>query len=186
MSNETYCCNQCSKELPEFLAELNFCVNCGALTPSYKAVIVELFERSQMRGELKEAMRQFLKGEYASAARTATIILENVVKDLTDNDSMFGQDLMAQTLSFTYDQKTNELTKTPLIQLNDLSSRTKRNEQDGMKLLCMGLMAGCRNIFAHSSGHASPSDCLSIVMMVNFVIAQLTGGSLAEQLSKNA
>lgn len=179
-----YICNQCGKEHSLELENSNFCGNCCAPTPSYKRIHEELFERTRIRKELDESKRQFLKGEYAASARTATIILENVVKDYIGSDSLFGQDLMAQAFSFTYDQTSSKVQKDPLIKLNNLDSKTKRNEQDGMKFLCMGIMAGCRNIFAHSIGHASPSDCLSIIMMCNFIIRQIKEESLAEQLGK--
>jgi uncharacterized protein (TIGR02391 family) len=163
---------------------MNFCVNCCALTPAYKEIISELFERSKTASELDEAKRQFLKGEYSSAARTATIILENYLRDEVGDDSIFGQDLAAKAFSFDYNQQSKSMTKEPLIKLNDLDTRTKRNEQDGMRFLCMGLMTGCRNVFAHSCGHALPADCLSILMMCSFMITQIKFRSLSEQLKK--
>jgi uncharacterized protein (TIGR02391 family) len=131
--------------------------------------MIDFFKRARVIDEIEDAIRQYLKGEYVSAARTATIILENEVKKLIGDDTKFGVDLVTSAFSFNYDEATKTITRDPLIKINNLDTKTKRNEQEGMKFLCMGLMTGCRNVFAHSSGHASPADCLSLIMICNFL-----------------
>lgn len=186
LNSDTYSCQQCNASIPQELYSANFCPKCCALSPSYKALLVDFFKRAFVLKELDEAVRQYLKGEYVSAARTATIILENEVKKESCDDGKFGVDLMSNALLFTYDSNANTVTKMPKIKLNDLSTNTKRNEQEGMKFLCMGLMAGCRNVFAHSHGHAAPEDCLSVVLLCNFALKQMKHKSIAEQLHKDA
>jgi uncharacterized protein (TIGR02391 family) len=181
--SNSFKCEHCKEPLPIKVFNSNYCPQCCALTPSYKKVIQELLSRAHLIPELKDASRQYLKGEYISAVRTATIVVEQEVKKLIGNGTLFGIDLMAKAFSFTFDDSTKSITKEPLIKINTLQTTTERNEQEGMKFLCMGLMMGCRNIFAHSNFHAAPSDCLSIIMMCNFVITQFKNDSLTRSIA---
>jgi hypothetical protein len=93
-----------------------------------------------------------------------------------------GVQLMEEAFSFEFDNKTKMVTRPPRIQLNSLGSLTKRNEQDGIKLLAMGAMKGIRNIFAHSSHGSNYYYSISSLLVVDFLIATIQGedGTLAE------
>ena len=92
---------------------------------------------------------------------------------------------MAKTFSFEFDDKIKKLKKEPLIRLNSLETKIERDEQEGMKFLCMGLMKGARNILAHSTGEALPFKCLSLLSTIDFIIKEVTYGSpLTKDLSR--
>ena len=180
-----FTCKQCGAKLPYTIRNANFCPNCCALLDGTKKFIDNYFNRTNLNNELAEVKRLFLKNEYVAAARVATIVLERIIKRLINEDKLQGSDLMAKAFSFDFDEKTNTLIKEPLIKVNTLQSISERNEQDGMKFICMGLMKGARNVLAHSIGHTLPFRCLNLISQIDYIIKEIVGsGSFAQDLNK--
>jgi hypothetical protein len=123
---------------------------------------------------LSSAARLAMKGETSAAVREATVTLETMVRKKSKLNAI-GLNLMNQAFSFEYDPKGNNVIRFPLIQLNNLSTETKRNEQDGMRLLTMGIMRGVRNIFAHSHGTSKFYYCLNIITTIDMLLEQILG-----------
>ncbi len=116
-----------------------------------------------------------LKSEPEAAVREAVVTLETTVKEISGLVDLTGADLMAKAFSFKFDSQSNKVTGPPKIQLNDLDSVSKRNEQDGVKFVAMGLMQGVRNIFMHSKGTRKLFYCLQTIMTVDWILKQIDG-----------
>lgn len=181
-------CEQCQCNWSELLGEyeeiarsFNVCGKCGAFLPHTKQVVERYFDLMLVNHRLSGAVRLALKGETASAVREATVMLETVVKKKSGLNAI-GVNLMDQAFSFDFDRRTNSITRPPLIQLNNLSTESKRNEQDGIRLLTMGVMRGIRNIFAHTKGTSKFYYCLNIITTIDMLIEQIKGeyGTIAE------
>ncbi len=116
-----------------------------------------------------------MKSEFTSAARIALIIVEERMKKMTKIDK-HGKDLFA--FAFSYKSDNGTLTNKPLIQINQLITEQDINEHDGVKLFCMGLMGGFRNILAHNSAEVPPKTCLSIISTCDLVLDIMESGSI--------
>ena len=80
----------------------------------------------------------FRDGHYSQAIFEAFKALEHRVREMTGIDS-HGRHLMTE--AFRQDA--------PVLRLNDLSTRSDRDEQEGFKLIFMGAAQGIRNPKAH-------------------------------------
>jgi len=179
-------CSECDYKIELYEnhhAMHNYCPMCGNPSPDHKNFLKEYINKVSFSSVFDEAIQLFFKNEYSSAARASTIIFENEIKKILDDDSKFGAALMAHAFSFKYDEQAKRMTTPPLIAINDLSSKTKRNEQDGMMHLCMGLMKGWRNIFAHSTGTSHLMKSLNIMAICNFLLNEIKNTSVAEDLA---
>ncbi len=88
---------------------------------------------------------------------------------------------MANAFSFKFDFPNNKVTRIPKIQINDLDSISKRNEQDGVRFVAMGLMQGVRNIFMHSKGTEKLFYCLQTIIIVDWIFKQIeVWGAIAD------
>jgi uncharacterized protein (TIGR02391 family) len=78
-----------------------------------------------------------------------------------------------------YDKATKTVTKAPVIPINDLSTESLRNIQEGQGALTRGLMQGFRNPLGHAPMSAvvpamiSEIDCLNVLSLVSYLAAKL-------------
>jgi hypothetical protein len=153
----------------------------AAALPGTATVVEDYLKLLGISQNLPDATRLGTKSELVAAVRDATVTLEETVRRRSKLSAR-GADLMDKALSFEYDRATRRLTRRPRIRLNSLKTETKRNEQDGIRLIAMGLMRGARNIFAHSSGSGKFYHCLNIVTVAEWVLRQIVGdgGTVAE------
>lgn len=173
----TVLCKECGTAIPQKFLDANFCNHCCALLPGNRRFIEEYFDRIPLDKKLDGAKRLFLKNEYVSAARLATIVLEKEIQRLIKADNLFGIDLITKAFSFEYDQARKKLLKAPVIKLNPLKTKTQRNEQEGMRFFCMGIMAGIRNIVSHSTAFIIPFRCLILITDIGFILREIIEGS---------
>ena len=157
----------------------NCCPMCGALMPEAIEIIKSFFEVYKLHPALSSAKRLIVKSELEAAARDAFITVENQLRKLSGLD-LHGIDLATKALSFTYDQKSGTVTQVPHIAVNDLSSESKRNEQEGLRFLLMGFFSGQRNIYQHNRIRSGFSDSLTIVMEASFILYKLDGKSMLD------
>ena len=75
---------------------------------------------------------------------------------------------MGKAFHFEYDDKAKVIKTEPAIKINDLSTETKRSEQNGIKFLCMGVLQAIRNIFVHTEGSEKIFYGLRIFMLTLF------------------
>lgn len=173
-------CDNCKYEIPgefeEVSQSFNVCPKCGQLYSRSVFTIENFFRIMQVTPKLQESVRLVKKSELTSAVREAVTSFEDTIRKLSGLSELGGADLMAQAFNFEYDVKTSNWKRKPLIKINKLSTKTERNEQDGVKLLAMGLMRGIRNIYQHTTGDGSLYYCLNIIALVDLLLKQLPGG----------
>lgn len=100
-----------------------------------------LFDKTKFHPEIIKASESLFKSHhYAQAIFEAFKAVNNFVKEKTGL-SLDGKDLMAKV--FREDD--------PIIKLNELKTRSERDEEEGFKFLFMGAMVGIRNPKAHDN-----------------------------------
>jgi len=153
----------------------NCCPACGHLFTQTIYDIDKYFTIIQLSGELDKARHLFLESELVNAVRDAVITFENIVRKKSGLKDLIGADLMGKAFHFKFDPTTKRITEKPKIKLNNLLSISKRNEQEGIKLISMGVMQGIRNIYLHHEGNERLFYCLHIITLVDLLIKQITG-----------
>lgn len=172
-------CENCGLTISGFdILNVNYCVKCAHPTQAWMECIDNYFYRTHHSKYLLKAIDLFKKSEFTSAARLALIIVEERAKDITKLDR-HGKDLFSAAFSYKVDNGT--LRTKPLIQINQLITEQDINEHEGIKLYCMGLMSGIRNILAHNSADIRPKTCLSIISTCDLVIDILESGSILNE-----
>ncbi|NJS36189.1 MAG: TIGR02391 family protein [Brachymonas sp.] len=82
---------------------------------------------------------------------------------------------LADLFSFAYDRTTGAVTRSPKLPINNLSTESFRNIQDGQQFLTRGLMAGFRNPINYAPiSKIVPNiftelDCLNILSLVSYL-----------------
>ncbi len=103
---------------------------------NFETLIVNLHEKiSEVSLEL------FKNGHYTQAIFESVKTLNNYIKEKANIQDKDLSDAMAHAF--------NE--RNPLIKLNDLETRSEKDEQEGFKLIYMGVMKGIRNPKAHEN-----------------------------------
>jgi len=184
MTISKYKCKYCSTDLPSNIVKtynFNVCPSCGRLYPKCAEYIKQYFRIIQLSVSLEKAADLILKNEMTAAVREAIVTLETTVRKVSGLENQSGADLMAKAFSFKIDQQTKKVIEGPRVQINDLSSIFKRNEQDGVRFVAMGLMQGVRNIFMHSKGTEKLFYCLQVISTADMILKQIAGfGAIAE------
>jgi uncharacterized protein (TIGR02391 family) len=118
---------------------------------TYKVNPNEVFDSLQLHPVIRKASEGLFKdGHYAQAIFDACKALINYVKRESGEKSIDGTDLMGQVFSIKRNERTNQITKKPVLQLNKLRSREDIDEQMGFMHLFMGSVLGIRNPKAHA------------------------------------
>jgi len=165
-----YKCQYCMKILSgpsnEF-SRFNVCPYCGKLYSETVNYIKKYFRIIQLSPLLTPCIGLLIEGKFDTAVREAIIALENAIKSKSDLKDSFGKELISKAFGFDYDQKTESIIRSPLIMLNDLSSLSKRNEQEGARLMLMGFMQGIRNIYMHGKGASNLYYAIQIITLID-------------------
>ena len=184
MNENMYKCDSCGASFPVelvALVELNVCPKCGNLLPETVEYIDNYFRIIQLVEPLHNAVNLLLKTECVAAVRDAIVTFEDIIQKESGLSHLIGPDLMAKAFHFKFDSNTNTLIQPPRIQINRLSNLTDRNEQEGVKLLAMGLMQGIRNIYVDTKGTEKLYYCLQIITTTDLLLKQVLGWvSIAE------
>lgn len=77
-------------------------------------------------------------------------------------------------------KKSGQITKSPLIQINNLITDSEKNEQEGVRFMLMGFFQGARNIFQHNKVGSGGSDVLSIIIQASYFLNLLDGHSITK------
>lgn len=157
-----------------------FCPMCGSLMPYSLKKIDSFFDVYNLHPALDSCLELLKKSEYESAAREAFIILETNIKDKSGLD-LHGFDLMTKALNFEVDKKTGQVTKQPLIAINDLKTESDRNEQDGIRYMLMGFFQGPRNLYQHNKIGSGVHNSISIIIQTSFFLKLLDGHSITKK-----
>ncbi len=150
----------------------NLCPECGELFSKSKRTIKDYLRLicTHEKEVLESTIKLAQKGELTAAALQALIALEDCVRQTSGLKNLRGRDLMGAAFSFTWDSSKNKVTKKPKIAINGLKTESERNEQSGVQYIAIGLMAGPRNVLAHTHSGILISDALSIISAVSFVL----------------
>lgn len=107
-----------------------------------------LYKALNLHPRIREASEALFKdGHYSNAILDAFKEINNFTKEKSGRTDLDGKTLMEQV--FKFDFKDDNITKKPLLQINDLQSQSDRDEQRGFQFLFMGAMLGIRNPKAH-------------------------------------
>ena len=119
---------------------------------------------------LHQACRSlFRSGHYTEAVRMAFIYLDNMVREKSGHAEKDGADLMR--FVFSADK--------PLLKLNDLETRSDRNEQQGYMQMLAGAMTAIRNPRSHEYDLTDrPEEALEMLVMANHFIRVLNKAAL--------
>ncbi|APW47173.1 TIGR02391 family protein [Rhodoferax antarcticus] len=152
-----------------------------AIVPEYP-----LLHWRHLHASIKDGVFEYYKNQqYGHAADQGAKLYAAFVRKLaaTDKDGVE----LANFFSFTYDTIARKCSKSPTIPVNDLSTDSLRNVQEGQGALTRGLMQGFRNPINHAPMSAvvpsliSELDCLNILSLVSYLANKL---EYAENLSK--
>lgn len=176
-------CKNCDSPIPPELVmqyKFNACPMCGNLYPQCIEYIENYFRIIQLTDVLRPASDLLLKSEFNAAVREAVVTFESIVRKKSGLKDLTGSDLMAKAFSFRFDPNTKKFIDRPKIKINNLSTISKRNEQEGVKFMAMGVMQGIRNIYLHTEGSAKLYYALQIITTVDLLLKQIIyAGSIA-------
>lgn len=156
-----------------------FCPICGNLMPETKKKFEEFFQIYRLHPMLQHAEMLIYKSELNSAAREAFIAVETVLRNKSGLD-LHGMDLATKALKFEVDKQTGEISKPPLIAINDLKTESEKNEQDGIRYMLMGYFQGVRNLYQHNDIGSGASNALTAVIDASFFLHLLDGKSITK------
>lgn len=160
----------------------------GPVVKALYAIIPEypLLHWRHLHASIKDGVLEYYKNQqYGHAADQGAKLYAEFIRRLSATDKD-GTDL-ASVFSYTYDSTSKTITKSPAIAVNDLSTESLRNIQEGQGTLTRGLMQGFRNPINHAPmSRVVPSlitelDCLNILSLISYLANKL---ECAENLSK--
>jgi len=144
-----------------------------AIVPEYP-----LLHWRHLHISIKEGVFEYYKNkQYGHAADQGAKLYASQLRSISCQD-VDGTDL-AGLFSVAYDKSTKTVTKAPAIPINDLSTESLRNIQEGQGTLTRGLMQGFRNPLGHAPMSAvvpamiSEIDCLNVLSLVSYLAAKL-------------
>ncbi|OGB54089.1 MAG: TIGR02391 family protein [Burkholderiales bacterium RIFOXYC12_FULL_60_6] len=152
-----------------------------AIIPEYP-----LLHWRHLHKSIKDGVLEYYKnGQYGHAADQGAKLYANQIKKLSAQD--VDGSALANVFSYDYETKTKTVTRKPIIPVNDLSTDSLRNIQQGQSHLTRGLMEGFRNPINHAPMSAvvpnliSELDCLNVLSLVSYLAAKL---DYSEELDK--
>jgi uncharacterized protein (TIGR02391 family) len=132
-----------------------------------------IFDSVQLHPLVAQASERLFKdGHYSQAIFEAYKTLNNFVKEKSGRLDLDGKDLMTKVFGFKYEGC--KILSSPVLQLNELSSQSDIDEQEGFKFLLMGAMIGIRNPKAHESvTQSDPFRTLEYLALASLLIKKV-------------
>lgn len=125
----------------------------------------EVFDAREFHLEVRECSRSlFVRGEYEAAVFESSKAFVKYVQ-MKSRSNLSGFRLMKEVLS-----------QHGSLRLNSLQTEAQRDEQEGLKHLCMGLVSAIRNPGGHELArdrHMSKEDALDILSFISFLFRQI-------------
>ncbi|SDB16492.1 TIGR02391 family protein [Eubacterium oxidoreducens] len=159
--------------------DFTYCPVCGEMMPQTHEAVKRFFDIYHLNSKLDRAEQLIYKSEFNAAAREAFVVVETALRNKSGLD-LHGVDLVNKALSYDVDKKSGQITKIPLIQLNNLITDSEKNEQEGVRFMLMGFFQGARNIFQHNKVGSGASDVLSIIIQASYFLNLLDGHSITK------
>ena len=160
----------------------------GPVVQALYAIIPEypLLHWRHLHASIKDGVLEYYKNQqYGHAADQGVKLYAALIRKLAAIDKD-GTGL-ADVFGYQYDAQSKKLTRAPTVAINDLSSDSLRNMQDGQGMLTRGLIHGFRNPINHAPMAAvvpsliSELDCLNILSLISYLANKL---EYAENLSR--
>ena len=112
----------------------------------------------------------FSDGHFTEATFAALKLIEEEVQDISNLTEM-GQQLMMKA----FDRQNAP----PIIKLNNLTTTSDENEQDGYRFIFAGIMAGIRNPRGHGSSITDTKDqCLDYLSLASLLLRKLEDATM--------
>lgn len=131
-----------------------------------------------LHDSIKKGVAEYYKNsQYGHAADQGAKLYAEKLRNLSGQD-IDGTDL-ASLFSFDYDKKNGGMKRAPVVPINDLTTDSLRNMQEGQGHLTRGLMQGFRNPVNHAPinsvvpGMISELDCLNVLSLISFLAERL-------------
>lgn len=144
-----------------------------AIIPEYP----ELHWR-HLHENLRDRVKAYYKnGQFGDAASQGVQIYCEIIRELT-GDMKDGNPLVDGVFG------SKPFVTPPTIQLNDLSTDSKKNIQEGQAQLSRGVVTGFRNPIAHGPIDTnvpavfSELDCLNVLSLVSYLVTRLDGATV--------
>ena len=144
-----------------------------AIVPEYP-----LLHWRHLHTNIKDGVLEYYKNQqYGHAADQGVKLYATQIRRLSSEDKD-GFDL-AGLFAISFDQKSKIVTKKPAIPVNDLSTESLRNIQEGQGHFIRGLMQGFRNPINHAPmtevvpSMVSELDCLNILSLISYLAGNL-------------
>lgn len=144
-----------------------------AIVPEYP-----LLHWRHLHKSIKDGVLDYYKnGQYGHAADQGAKMYAAQIRKIAESDKD-GTEL-ATLFSFKYDNLSKSVSTMPVIPVNDLSTDSLRNIQQGQDFLTRGLMQGFRNPINHAPMASvvptliSELDCLNVLSLVSYLAAKL-------------
>ena len=162
----------------------------GPVVKALYTIIPEypLLHWRHLHASIKDGVFEYYKNQqYGHAADQGTKLYAEFIRRLSGTDKD-GVDLASVFGGYVFDIATKTITKSPVILINDLSTESLRNMQDGQGTLTRGLMQGFRNPVNHAPmSKVVPNlitelDCLNILSLISYLANKL---EYAENVSKS-
>lgn len=144
-----------------------------AIVPEYP-----LLHWRHLHKSIKDGVLDYYKnGQYGHAADQGAKLYAAQIRKIAETDKD-GTDL-ATVFSYKYDPASKSISTMPAIPVNNLSTESLRNIQQGQDFLTRGLMCGFRNPINHAPMASvvptliSELDCLNVLSLVSYLAAKL-------------
>jgi uncharacterized protein (TIGR02391 family) len=132
-----------------------------------------------LHSSIRDHVSEYYKNaQYGHAADQGCKLFADRMRTLSKEKNIDGTDL-ASLFSFNTDQTKTQILKPPKLPVNDLSTISLQNIQEGQQHLTRGLMAGFRNPVNHAPmvrvvpDVISELDCLNILSLISYLSEKL-------------
>lgn len=135
-----------------------------------------LFDVYPLHPRIREISEDlFKKKEYVSAVFEAAKALEDYIKNKTGKQK-YGRELVGETMN----------PENPIIKFNPLTTRTHKNEQEGLKLVTEGVFAAFRNPKGHEPKdkqevQITPYGALTQLIVISYLMERIDKASIQRQ-----
>ena len=156
-----------------------YCPVCGEMMPKTYEAVKNFFAVYHLNPKLDRAEQLIYKSEFDAAARESFVVVETALREKSGLD-LHGVDLVNKALNYEVDKKSGQITKKPLISLNNLVTDSEKNEQEGVRFMLMGFFQGTRNIFQHNDVGHGFAGVLPVIIQASYYLYLLDGGSITK------
>ncbi len=146
-----------------------YCPVCCEMMPKTYEAVKNFFAVYHLHPKLDRAEQLIYKSEFDAAARESFVVVETALRKKSGLD-LHGVDLVNKALNYEVDKKSGQITKSPLIALNNLVTDSEKNEQEGVRFMLMGFFQGTRNIYQHNDVGHSLSGALPVIIQASYYL----------------